>query len=73
MDTILHNEIAVESVQSLTAFIQKYIILINTLHTVQFTCKFTTHNGLNASISRFIKRHEASHACCARVKKYVEY
>ena len=29
MDTILHNEIAVESVQSLTAYIQIYIILIN--------------------------------------------
>ena len=29
MDTILHNEIAVESVQSLTAYIQIYITLIN--------------------------------------------
>ena len=41
------------------------------VRTVQFTYKFTACNGLNESIFRFFKRHEASHACHARVKKYI--
>ena len=40
---------------------------------VQLRCKFITRNGLNSSISRFFKRHEASHASRARVKKYAQY